>query len=70
MDKISEELKAKVTVLLVGERSGLTTNERMSSYMAYEASTNCSFDINYDERKKEWYRIKNITSKSYKSLCK
>jgi ethanolamine ammonia-lyase small subunit len=39
MDKISEALKAKVTVLLVGERPGLATGESMSSYMAYEAST-------------------------------
>lgn len=39
MDKISEALTAKVTVLLVGERPGLATGESMSSYMAYEASS-------------------------------
>lgn len=39
MDKISEALNAKVTVLLVGERPGLATGESMSSYMAYEASS-------------------------------
>lgn len=39
MDRISEALGAKVTVLLVGERPGLVTNESMSSYMAYESST-------------------------------
>lgn len=39
MDKISESLNAKVTVLLVGERPGLATGESMSSYMAYEASS-------------------------------
>lgn len=39
MDKISEALQAKVTILLVGERPGLATGESMSSYMAYESST-------------------------------
>jgi ethanolamine ammonia-lyase small subunit len=39
MDRISEVLDARVTVLLVGERPGLVTNESMSSYMAYESST-------------------------------
>lgn len=39
MDKISEALNAKVTVLLVGERPGLATGESMSSYMAYKSST-------------------------------
>ena len=39
MDKISEALQAKVTVLLVGERPGLITNRSMSCYMAYEASS-------------------------------
>ncbi len=39
MDRISEALKAKVTVLLVGERPGLATGESMGCYMAYEAST-------------------------------
>jgi len=39
MDKISEALDAKVTILLVGERPGLATGESMSSYMAYESST-------------------------------
>ena len=38
MDKISEALNAKVTILLVGERPGLATGESMSSYMAYESS--------------------------------
>jgi ethanolamine ammonia-lyase small subunit len=40
MDKISEALNAKVTVLLVGERPGLATGESMSAYMAYESSSN------------------------------
>ncbi|VBB09647.1 ethanolamine ammonia-lyase light chain [Lucifera butyrica] len=39
MDKISEALQARVTILLVGERPGLATGESMSSYMAYESST-------------------------------
>ncbi|RMD01029.1 ethanolamine ammonia-lyase subunit EutC [Clostridium autoethanogenum] len=38
MDKISEALNAKVTVLLIGERPGLATGESMSSYMAYESN--------------------------------
>ncbi len=38
MDKISEALNAKVTILLVGERPGLATGESMGCYMAYEAS--------------------------------
>ncbi|MDF2987736.1 MAG: Ethanolamine ammonia-lyase light chain [Eubacterium sp.] len=38
MDKISEALGAKVTILLVGERPGLATGESMGCYMAYEAS--------------------------------
>lgn len=37
MDRISEALNPKVTVLLVGERPGLATDESMSCYMAYEA---------------------------------
>lgn len=40
MDRISDILGAKVTVLLVGERPGLATGESMSSYMAYESSVN------------------------------
>jgi ethanolamine ammonia-lyase small subunit len=39
MDKISEALDAKVTIILIGERPGLATGESMSSYMAYESST-------------------------------
>lgn len=39
MDKISEALNAKITIILIGERPGLATGESMSSYMAYEAST-------------------------------
>lgn len=39
MDRISEALNAKVTIILIGERPGLATGESMSSYMAYEAST-------------------------------
>lgn len=39
MDRISEAVNAKVTVLLVGERPGLVTGESMGCYMAYEAST-------------------------------
>ena len=38
MDKISEALGAKITILLIGERPGLATGDSMSSYMAYEAS--------------------------------
>jgi len=39
MDKISEALQAKVTIILIGERPGLATGESMSAYMAYESST-------------------------------
>lgn len=39
MDRISEILDAKVTILLVGERPGLITNKSMSCYMAYKSST-------------------------------
>lgn len=39
MDRISEVLQAKVTILLVGERPGLATGESMGCYMAYESST-------------------------------
>ncbi len=39
MDCISEALKAKITIILIGERPGLATGESMSSYMAYESST-------------------------------
>lgn len=39
MDKISEALGAKVTVLLVGERPGLAVGDSMGCYMAYEASS-------------------------------
>jgi ethanolamine ammonia-lyase small subunit len=38
MDKISEALHAKVTILLVGERPGLAVGDSMGCYMAYEAS--------------------------------
>lgn len=39
MDRISEALNARATILLVGERPGLATGESMGCYMAYEAST-------------------------------
>ncbi|MFA0814710.1 MAG: ethanolamine ammonia-lyase subunit EutC [Anaerofustis sp.] len=39
MDRISEILGSKVTVILIGERPGLATGESMSAYLAYEAST-------------------------------
>jgi len=39
MDRISEALHAKITIILIGERPGLATGESMSAYMAYEAST-------------------------------
>ncbi|MEI6579131.1 MAG: ethanolamine ammonia-lyase subunit EutC [Eubacteriales bacterium] len=39
MDKISDALHAKVTVLLVGERPGLAVGNSMGSYMAYESSS-------------------------------
>lgn len=38
MDYISQLLKAKVALLLVGERPGLITNRSMSCYMAYDSS--------------------------------
>jgi ethanolamine ammonia-lyase small subunit len=38
MDKISEALNAKITLILIGERPGLATGESMSCYIAYEAS--------------------------------
>ncbi len=39
MDRISEALHARITILLVGERPGLATGESMGCYMAFEAST-------------------------------
>ncbi|MBD7911263.1 ethanolamine ammonia-lyase subunit EutC [Clostridium cibarium] len=39
MDKISEALNAKVTIILIGERPGLATGESMSCYMAYKANS-------------------------------
>jgi len=39
MDRISEALNPRVTIILIGERPGLATGESMSAYMAYEAST-------------------------------
>jgi ethanolamine ammonia-lyase small subunit len=39
MDRISETINAKVTIILIGERPGLATGESMSAYMAYESST-------------------------------
>ncbi len=39
MDRISEVLNAKVTMILIGERPGLATGESMSAYIAYESST-------------------------------
>ena len=39
MDRISEALNARITILLVGERPGLATGESMGCYMAFEAST-------------------------------
>lgn len=39
MDKISEAVNAKVTLILIGERPGLATGESMSCYIAYEASS-------------------------------
>ena len=38
MDKISVALDAEVTVLLIGERPGLATNESLSCYMAWRSS--------------------------------
>jgi ethanolamine ammonia-lyase small subunit len=38
MDKISTALGARVTLLFVGERPGLGTDESMSCYMGYECS--------------------------------
>ncbi len=38
MDRISEALNAKVTIILIGERPGLATGESMSAYLAYESS--------------------------------
>jgi ethanolamine ammonia-lyase small subunit len=39
MDRISEALNAKVTMILIGERPGLATGDSMSAYIAYESST-------------------------------
>ncbi|MFA9376315.1 MAG: ethanolamine ammonia-lyase subunit EutC [Lachnotalea sp.] len=39
MDRISEALNPKVTIILIGERPGLATGDSMSAYMAYESST-------------------------------
>ncbi|MGC6178059.1 ethanolamine ammonia-lyase subunit EutC [Lacrimispora sp. 38-1] len=39
MDRISEALNAKITIILIGERPGLATGESLSAYMAYESST-------------------------------
>lgn len=39
MDRISEALDAKITIILIGERPGLATGESLSAYMAYESST-------------------------------
>lgn len=39
MDIISELLQAKVTVMLIGERPGLASDDSMSAYIAYKAST-------------------------------
>lgn len=39
MDRISEVLNARITIILIGERPGLATGESMSAYMAYESST-------------------------------
>lgn len=36
MDVITELLKPQVTILLIGERPGLVTNESLSCYMTYE----------------------------------
>ncbi|BCZ47446.1 ethanolamine ammonia-lyase light chain [Clostridium gelidum] len=39
MDKISEAINAKITLILIGERPGLATGESMSCYIAYQASS-------------------------------
>ncbi|CUH95377.1 Ethanolamine ammonia-lyase light chain [Propionispora sp. 2/2-37] len=39
MDKISEYLNAMLSIIFIGERPGLITNESMSIYMAYQASS-------------------------------
>ena len=36
MDVITENLKSKVTIILIGERPGLSTYESLSAYMTYE----------------------------------
>jgi ethanolamine ammonia-lyase small subunit len=38
MDCISEALNAEVTILLVGKRLGLASDDSMSAYMAYQSS--------------------------------
>jgi ethanolamine ammonia-lyase large subunit len=38
MDKISELLQAKVTIIFIGERPGLASDDSMSAYIAYDAS--------------------------------
>ena len=40
MDHVSEILKTKVTIVLIGERPGLATSESLSFYMAYNAYRN------------------------------
>lgn len=39
MDKISELLNARATVILIGERPGLASDDSMSAYMAYRSSS-------------------------------
>lgn len=39
MDSISEVLSPKVTIMLIGERPGLATDDSMSAYIAYESSS-------------------------------
>lgn len=40
MDYISEVVRSKVTIILIGERPGLATGDSLSAYMAYESSPN------------------------------
>ncbi len=39
MDKISEAINSKITLILIGERPGLATGESMSCYIAYRSSS-------------------------------
>ena len=41
-DHLNELFKAKIVVVLIGERPGLTTSDSMSIYFTYQARTGCT----------------------------